>query len=371
MHSSAEVVIALIAAFAVTLLLVPAIEGPAQRLGLMDHPDYRKRHKRPTPLTGGLGIFAGFIIGMLVFGIAFTPYWTLIVGMVVLLIVGLVDDLVEISAKARFLIQIGVACLMVYGGGMEVRVLGEIFGPAYGPVGLGFFAGPFTVACVVFMINAINMTDGLDGLAGGIGMIMFLLMALAGWLDGAPGELISIGLLMALATAGFLVHNIRIPGREQARAFLGDTGSMVLGYSIAWLAVALGTREGGGIYPITIALLLIVPGVDTVSLFLRRIHLGRSPFSADRTHLHHIIRRCGYSCAATVHIIHLAIIGTGLAGILAWQYGWAEWALFVFAAGGMVGYQILLANAHRIMRWHHRRRRFLRIRAEREARESG
>lgn len=369
MYSSAEIATALIAAFAVTSLLVPAIEGPAQRMGLVDHPDYRKRHKRPTPLTGGLGIFAGFIIGLLVFGITFTPFWTLIVGMIVLLIVGLVDDLVEISARARFLIQIAVACLMVYGGDAEIRVLGDLFGSAYGPVGLGIFSGPFTVACVVFMINAINMTDGLDGLAGGIGVIMFSLLALAGWLSGAPTDLIAIALLMALATAGFLVHNIRLPGRMQARAFLGDTGSMLLGYSIAWLAVALGTQSGGDrVYPITIALVLIVPGVDTVSLVLRRIHLGRSPFSADRTHLHHIIQRCGYSCATTVHIIHLAILATGLIGIVGWQNRWPEWMLFAFAAGGMISYQVLLSNAHRIMRWHHRRRRYLRLRAERGAR---
>jgi len=362
---------AFIAAFSVTLMLVPAIEGPAQRLGLIDHPDYRKRHKSPTPLTGGLGIFAGFIVGMLIFGIAFTPYWTLIVGMVVLLIVGLIDDMIEISARSRLLIQIAVACLMIYGGGIDVHMLGNLFGPAYGPVGLGLLSGPFTVACVVFMINAINMTDGLDGLAGGIGLIIFSLLAVVGFMDGAPTELVSIALLLALSTAGFLVHNIRLPGREQARAFLGDTGSMVLGYAIAWLAVAIGTREGGSVYPVTIALLLIVPGVDTVALVLRRIHLGRSPFAPDRTHLHHIIRRCGYSCAATVHIIHLAILATGLIGILAWQYDWPEWTMFVLAAGGLLGYQLLLANAHKIMRWHHRRRRFLRLRAERQGRKTG
>ncbi|MGK7294630.1 MAG: glycosyltransferase family 4 protein [Candidatus Wenzhouxiangella sp. M2_3B_020] len=357
MQSFLQIGIALLAAFAVTSVLVPASAGPARRLGLIDHPDFRKRHAHPTPLTGGLCIFAGFIASLIIIGLPFAPYWTLLLGMIFLLFVGLLDDMIEISATARLLVQIGVASLMVFGGGLEIHNLGTIFGPAYGPVGLGIFSAPFTIACVVFTINAINMTDGLDGLAGGIGVFTFALLALAAWLDGAPMSLVAVALALSLATAGFLVHNARIPGRERARAFLGDTGSMLLGYSIAWLAVTVGTRSGGDIYPISIAWLLIIPAMDTLALFFRRLHLGRSPFSPDRTHLHHIIQRCHYSISTTVHIVHLLVVATGLFGILAWVYGWPQWVMFVGAAGLLIGYQIVLANARHIMRWHHRRRR--------------
>lgn len=276
--------------------------------------------------------------------------------MIVLLLVGLADDLMEVPAAARMLVHIGVGCLMVYGGGLSVNVIGEVFGPAYGPVGLGPFAAPFTVACVVFMINAINMSDGLDGLAGGTGLFIFALLALTGWLDSAPAGLVLISLLLALSTLGFLIHNIRVPTRQRARVFLGDAGSMMLGYAIAWLAVAIATTHpDGDVYPISMAWLLVVPGMDTLALFFRRIHLGKSPFAPDRTHLHHIFRRCGYGVSTTVHIIHILVVTTGLFGILAWQYRWPEWLLFAGAAAVLLGYQMFLANAHRALRWHRRR----------------
>lgn len=347
--------LALIAAFFVASILIAAIDGPAHRLGLLDHPDHRKRHSKPTPLTGGLGIFFGFVVGMMIVGVPMAPYWTLVFGMIVLVLVGLADDLMEVSARARLLIQIGVGCLMVYGGGLSVNIIGEMFGSAYGPVGLGPFAAPFTVACVVFMINAINMSDGLDGLAGGTGLLILTLLALTGWLDGAPVGLVVIAMLLALSTLGFLIHNVRIPTRKRARAFLGDTGSMMLGYAIAWLAIAIATRPGAGVYPISIAWLLVVPGMDTLALFFRRIHLGKSPFAPDRTHLHHILRRCGYPVSATVHVIHLLVLATGLFGILAWQYRWPEWLVFAGASAILIGYQLFLANAHRVLRFHRRR----------------
>ena len=347
--------LALLAAFFVAGVVIPAIDGPTHRFGLIDHPDHRKRHANPTPLTGGLGIFAGFVVALLILGLPMAPYWSLILGMIVLLLTGLADDLIEVSASARLLIQIGVGCLMVYGGGLSVNMLGEVFGPAYGPVGLGFFAGPFTVACVVFMVNAINMSDGLDGLAGGSGLFIFALLALAGWMSGASMDLVVIPMMLALATLGFLVHNLRMPGRERARAFLGDAGSMMMGFAIAWLAVAIYKDPDSEIQAISMAWILIVPGMDTLALFFRRIHLGKSPFAPDRTHLHHIFRRCGYGVVTTVHLIHLLVVATGLFGILAWQYGWPEWIMFAGAAGVLLGYQVFLANAHRVLRWHRRR----------------
>lgn len=349
--------LALIAAFGVSAVLIPVIESPAHRVGLVDHPDHRKRHSDTTPLTGGLGIFSGFVVGLMLVDISWLPYWTLIVGALVLMITGLIDDLVEVRASARLLIQIGVAALMVYGGGIKIQVLGELFGPGFGLVGLGPFGDVFTILCVVFMINAVNMADGLDGLAGGMALIVLLLLALTALLGGAAPGLVTIPLLLALATLGFLVHNLRMPSGRHARAFLGDTGSTVLGFAIAWLAVAIGSDKDASVYPITIAWLLIIPGMDTFALFFRRLHLGRSPFSPDRSHLHHIIRRCGYQVSTTVHIVHLLVLAAGLFGILAWQYGWPQWLLFVLAATMILGYQFTLANSWRVLRWHHRRRR--------------
>ncbi|MDT8410272.1 MAG: MraY family glycosyltransferase [Wenzhouxiangellaceae bacterium] len=349
--------LALVVSFLVASTLIPAMNGPAIRIGLIDHPDHRKRHDNPTPLTGGLGIFAGFIVGLVLVGMPWLPCWSLITGMMILLTMGLVDDFIEIPALARLLIQVGVSALMVYGGGLEIHTIGPVFGAEFGMVGLGPFSGPFTIACVVFMINAINMADGLDGLAGGIALIILLMLALAGALDGAAAGLVSITLLLALATLGFLIHNLRLPGRPRATAFLGDTGSMVLGFAIAWLAIAMGTHQGADVFPITIAWILIIPGMDTLALFFRRLRLGRSPFAADRTHLHHILRRCRYRVSSVVHIIHAMVFATALFGIVAWQQAWPQWLMFSLAAALLLGYQVVLANAHRILRWHRRKAR--------------
>lgn len=354
----------LLVAFSVAAVLIPAISVPARYVGLIDHPDHRKRHTIATPLTGGLGIFAGFAATMLIAGLSLNEYWTLWLGMTVLMVTGCIDDIRNISARVRLLIQIGVACLMVFGAGLEIQSLGNVFGPAYGPVGLGPFSVPFTIACVVFVINAINMADGLDGLAGGIAVIIFTLLALIGSLGGTNAGLVTISLVLAVATFGFLVHNMRLPGVVRARAFLGDTGSMMLGYAIAWLAVAVNNDLAADVYPISIAWLLVIPGMDTLGLFFRRIRLGRSPFSADRTHLHHILRRCEYRVSSAVEIIHLLVIMAGLIGVLGWQQGWPEWVLFALAAGLMLGYQIFLGNARKMLRWHRRRRRCRASRSE-------
>jgi len=352
-----QAIFALLASFSVTWLLIPALDGPAQRLGLLDHPDRRKRHQKATPLTGGIALVIGFLLGLALLDIDLGQYWSLPVGILVLMAIGLIDDAIGMSVGARLMIQTAVAAVMVYGNDLQLQVLGNLFGPAWGPVGLGPFAGIFTIACVVFMINAINMVDGLDGLAGGIAIFTFLLLAAAAWLGHGDQTLVTLSLLLALTTTGFLLHNVRMPWRPRARAFLGDTGSMVLGYSIAWLAVALGGQQSAEIYPISIAWIVLIPAMDTFALFFRRIYLGRSPFAPDRSHLHHILHRCGYPVTATVHIIHLTILVSGLFGILAWVYGWPEWVLFILAAMVFLGYSLLLANARYILRWYQRRAR--------------
>jgi len=359
MTPALQLTVAIAAAFAVTSLLIALSAGPARRLGLIDRPDSRKRHAHPTPLTGGVCILAGFLVGVALIDPGAEPFWTLPLGMVLLGAVGMIDDVLEVSASARLLAQIAAAALMVFAGGLEIRTLGFLLGSDFGPVLLGPLSAVFTIACVVFVINALNMMDGLDGLAGGVAAIIFSMLAVVAWLDGAPPILGVTAMLLAAACAGFLLFNVRLPGRSHARVFLGDSGSMLVGYAIAWLAVALGTRSDGVVYPITIAWLLIVPGMDTLALFFRRIRLRRSPFSADRNHLHHIILRSGVSHGGTVSIIHALVAVTGAIGIVGWLLERSQALLFVTAALLMAGYQVFLANAHRILRWHFRRRRRL------------
>ena len=350
-----KVGLALTLTLTISSFLIAATHKLAHRIRLVDEPDHRKRHFQATPLTGGIATFCGFLIGLTMIGIEWQSYWTLLVGMAILLIIGLLDDYVDVSAGLRLLLQVGVAGLMVFYGGLEIQSLGLLFGEAYGPVSLGIWSTPFTIACVVFIINAINMADGLDGLAGGSALVIFILLSLTGWLDGAPFGLIAISMILAFSTMGFLIHNLRSSFRRRASAFLGDSGSMAIGFAIAWLAIALGTREGGTVDPIAIAWILIIPSMDTLALFFRRLRLGRSPLSADRAHLHHIMLRCGYNVHQVVHSIHFMVLATGLFGILGWIFHRPEWLSFTLAASVLIGYQYFLAKAGRVLRWHRKR----------------
>ncbi|MGY6629549.1 MAG: MraY family glycosyltransferase [Wenzhouxiangella sp.] len=345
-------------AFAVAAGMVPVLRGPAMRLGLVDHPCRRKRHEGSIPLTGGLAMFIAFLAALLAGVGHFYNYSGLLIGMTVLLTVGVIDDLVDLRALFKLMMQLAVAAAVVVVTDLQVHQLGLIAGAGFGPVGLGPFSAPLTVLAIVFMINVINMADGVDGLAGGIGLIMLSLLAFAGWLGGAPTSLVSLALV--LATAGFLLWNMRFPFRKKAAAFMGDAGSMMLGFAIAWVAISMATAPRGEIYPITIAWILLIPCMDTLAVSIRRISQGRSPMAADRAHLHHIFQRCHFSVTATVAMIHLMTLAAGLFGIFAWRLGVPEVLLFALAALMMVSYTTLLLSARRLIRFATRRQRRLR-----------
>ena len=341
----------ILTAFAVAVGLVPALNGPARRIGLVDHPCHRKRHQGQIPLTGGLAMFLAFLAALAFNADWVEPLYWLLTAMTLLLSVGLLDDLYDMRALHKLIAQLVVASLLVVVGGLEINQLGEIFGPMIGPVGLGPFSEIFTIACIVFLINAINMSDGMDGLAGGLCMVLLLMLGVLGWLGGAGSALVAACFLLAFSVLGFLIYNAQSPLRERASVFMGDAGSMMLGVAIAWLSIAIVNSDGTAIYPVAIAWLLLVPAMDTLAVSLRRISQGRSPMAPDRAHLHHIILRCGVSVRNTVRIVHLVSLTTAALGTAAWYYGLPEWLLFAVAALVMAVYIVVLINAHRIVRW--------------------
>ncbi len=337
-------------AFTLAAVLVPVLKHPALRLGLVDDPCHRKRHVGAIPLTGGLAMFLAFTATLLIHAGDISEYAGLFAGMGIMLLIGVLDDILDLRALTKLIAQIIVATLVVVVSGLEINQIGPVFGESMGKVGLGPLSIPLTVICIVFMMNVINMADGVDGLAGGICFITLSMLALVGWLNGAPASLTTISVVLALSVAGFLMWNMRFPFRESASAFMGDAGSMMLGFAIAWLAIAMATTDGSTVYPVTIAWILLIPCMDTLAISIRRIRCGRSPMAPDRTHLHHILQRCHLSVTATVGVIHLMVLAAGLFGIIGWQLGWPQWLLFALAASIMVGYTVLLLNAHRVLR---------------------
>ncbi len=342
-------IVAMVAAFLLAAILVPILSQPAKRMGLVDAPGGRKRHLGEVPLTGGLAIFTAFGFGLFLIDVNLQPYASLVVGMALMLATGIIDDLIEISAGAKLLAQVVAAILMVSWGEVQILDLGNLVGVK--SIELGEWSVPFTVLCVLVLINAINMADGTDGLAGGMTMVALLCLFVAGILGGAGRPVMAVMGVLITSISAFLLYNARFPWRQQAKTFLGDSGSLMLGFALAWLAVYLSqSPEQISMYPVSIAWILLLPVLDVLTLYVRRIMRGRSPFSADRDHLHHVFLRSGFSVSATVLILLVAMGCFGAIGIYGWQARWPEWALFV-ALIPVFGVQYLFSiRAWRIIR---------------------
>lgn len=346
-------VMAIAAAWFVSTVVILAMKRLAPALGLVDRPRERRCHDRVTPAVGGIGIAAGFFAALFIADLPPGPFQGLLAGVVLLAAVGIVDDIHDLRASIRLLAQLVAVLLVVMWGDLRITQLGNLAG--FGRLGLWVFSVPFTVLCIMLMVNAINMLDGADGLAGGLATVALLGFSAVLYLDG--GVFWVLPLILAAAVAGFLVFNLPAPWRRQASVFMGDAGSTVLGFALAWLAI-FSTQPGTGtVYPVTVAWILILPAVDALSLFFRRMAGGRNPLSADRWHLHHIIVRAGYEPAAVIwSLIGLQAILV-MIGVIGWWLGYPEWLLFWPLAAVFVAYQICFWRAGRVLRWLVRRRK--------------
>jgi len=270
-----------------------------------------------------------------------------------LVITGFIDDRMDLRPRVRFVLQAIAASIMVYGADIRLDNFGNLFG--FGDVTTGILAAPITVFAVLGVINAMNMIDGVDGLAGGVALIALLVFAA---FVAATGQLHETLLLPLLAVvAGFMVFNLRTPWRSHATVFMGDAGSVLLGFALAWYAVNL-AQVRQVFTPITAIWILAVPLMDTTALMIRRVLKGRSPFAADREHLHHILQRAGFTPVQTVAIIYgMAILLAGV-GVAGWWLGLPEYVMFYgfMALFGLYLYGILHAwkTMKRVRRLHDR-----------------
>ena len=294
----------------VTFLLL--FQQLAPRLGLLDRPDERKRHDGPVPPVGGPAMYVA--IGAAGLFLAFQYYTVVFLGLGLLLVLlGLADDLFDIRASLRLVGQIAVAAGMVQWGHVTIDEVGNLLGS--GAVALpATVAVTFTVMCTVGVVNAVNMIDGLDGLAGSILLVSFGAMA---WLAVEQGDALSAKLLATYCGAllGFLCFNARVFVRR-ARIFMGDSGSMLLGFVLAWYLIRLSQDGQHSIGAVTAGWIFGLPLVDTVSVMVGRVLSGRSPFAAGRDHLHHRLVDRGWSVNRTVLTlvaVHAAFVGVGVA----------------------------------------------------------
>lgn len=297
-------------AFIGVFVLIPLGIKLAHIAGFVDEPGGRKDHADPVPPIGGLVILP---IYMIVIALALPNalyFWPLFAALTLILIVGGLDDYMNINPWPRFIAQFVAAALIVIPGQAQLYHLGDLFG--LGAFELGWMSIPFSIIAVVLLINAINLMDGLDGLVAGKSFVIMLWLALACVFS---GHYAALGPLLPLmgALAGFLVYNMRHPLREKAAIFLGDAGSMGLAVVVAWFAIGLAQEPDPVLVPISMAWILALPIFDVCAQFYRRVREGRHPFSPDRGHFHHHFVHAGVSVGASTALI--LVIGFVLGGV--------------------------------------------------------
>jgi UDP-GlcNAc:undecaprenyl-phosphate GlcNAc-1-phosphate transferase len=243
-------------------------------------------------VTGGLAISIGVLLALPLGMTVPDAFYAFCLGSLVLLVVGILDDLLDLSWSFRLLAQCGAALIMVYLGNVRAEYIGLPGDPA--SIDLGIFTVAFTVFITIGIINAINMCDGADGVAAGVTLVS---LALLGFVCVRVGnyELLDRIVILAGAIAGFCIMNMRHPWQPRAQAFLGNSGSTIIGLAITWLTVRISHTAGHPVSSILGPWLVALPLIDCVVLMLRRVRQHRSPFSADRNHMHHLLLDAGFS----------------------------------------------------------------------------
>lgn len=336
------VAIALISALVSWVALWTAMKI-AESAELLDKPNHRKRHARPVPLIGGVGLILTLavcgLLGLFWGGLRWPAYgFGLGVALSIIFIVGLVDDRKPIKARTRLVAQVIASISVVALGGTLVRSLGDVFFPL--PIGLSFFSFPFTVVAVVGVVNAFNMSDGSDGLCGGYGLsslVWMLVCAALLALSGGPASVLFFELIpiiiptLCMVFFFLLLYNYRMKDRKSAKAFLGDSGSMALGLIVVWLTIRLNGGYSGdeGVPAVTLLCIVAVPLADMFASMYRRVVVARVPLlEPDRKHVHHLLEKMGLSQGHAVNVLVVANAVFGLIGVISWQVGMPQYVVF-------------------------------------------
>jgi len=303
-NDAMNIVYSFLLAFGTSLLLTPAMRWLALRVGIMDRPGIRKVHRKPVPYLGGVAIFIGFALASL--SLSSDPQViAIVVGAACVVVLGVIDDAIAMPAVFKLVGQIAIAC-GTYWAGVSISHVTHPFG---GVVYLGGWDFPVTVMWIVSMMNTVNLMDGLDGLAAGVGAISAMAITIIAVQTGLwPAAIISVAL--AGSSLAFLRYNF-----TPASIFMGDAGSMFLGYALA-TATMIGVLKSAFTISIAIPILaLAVPIFDTVFAIIRRLRRGQPVFSPDKEHFHHQLMSAGLSPKQAVILIYAASFCLGVTAV--------------------------------------------------------
>lgn len=296
----------LIMCFLGSILLTPLVKKLAFKVGATDKPDKRKVHQKIMPRMGGLAIYISFLIGALLVNPDKAYHYPILIGSLIIIITGVLDDMYNLNAKIKFIAQTAAAIVVVVWGGVQVEFINLPFG---GQLQFGFLDIPITVLWIVGITNAINLIDGLDGLAAGVSSIALFTITGMAMIMG-NGYVIALSSIALASTLGFLFFNF-----YPAKIFMGDTGALFLGYIIAVMSL-LGFKNVTLISFVIPVIILGVPISDTFFAIIRRL-VNKQPLSApDKSHLHHCLINIGFTHRQTVIIIYAMATFFGLVAVI-------------------------------------------------------
>lgn len=287
-------------ALAVTLFLIFTVRPLARRFGLVDKPNERKRHRGSVPLIGGLCFFLGTVVGLAYAGYVDRTIATLMIPSGLIVMVGVLDDLFDLSVRLRLAVQAAAAVMVIAASGLYLDHAGRLFGDA--PFALGALGIPLSVIAVIGLINAFNMLDGIDGLAASIAMVAIAAIFL--YSGGSAGAMTGVLLLLQVLFAAlvpYLCVNLGWP--DGRKVFMGDAGSTLIGFLLAWSLIFMSHSSVDRLAPVDALWVVAVPVMDTLGVMYRRARRGVSVFKPDRQHLHHLLQDAGLTPRMALAVI--------------------------------------------------------------------
>ncbi len=295
-------ILSLLISFWGTFISIKLLKPLAIKCRLVDKPNERKIHIGEIPLIGGVSVYFGFFMSLILMEQKNTislKYFMIATG--VMLLIGLLDDKYNLSVRFRMFCQLIAASIMMFSENLKIDYLGNIL--FFGTIQLDWFAVPFTYLAIIGAINMFNMVDGIDGLIGGLTLSTVLSLAFLFLLD---GQFCQSWICLTLITAlfPFLLFNLTNTDHPKLKKiFMGDAGSMFLGFSVVWL-LAIGTQGTEASFkPVTALWIISIPLMDMAGVIIRRRKNGKSPFKPDRDHLHHIFMNAGFTSRQTLLFI--------------------------------------------------------------------